>query len=63
LYTGLLNGYLDYINKFAEVNKQIEFINLQPAQSFEKVQDLLVSQLFENYELITILKKKIEIVL
>ena len=62
LFTGLLSAYLDYINKFVETNKQIEFINRKAADAFEKVQDLLVSQLFENFELIATLQNKISMI-
>ena len=37
IYTGLLNGYLDYITNFAQYNKKVAFINLKLSDAFNSV--------------------------
>ena len=59
----MINSYLNYIDSYAIYNSKIDFINLKLSDGFEKVQGMLVSELLENYESITVLGKKIEIVL
>lgn len=59
----MINHYLNYINLYAIYNQKIDFINLKLSEGFEKVQEMLVSQIIENYELITVLVKKIQMVL
>ena len=55
----MVNNYLNYINLYAIYNQKIYFINLTPSEGFEKVQSLLVSEILENYDSISVLVKKI----
>ena len=59
LYTGLLNGYLDYISSFAQFNKQINFINLKISDAFEAVLNMTIPKMNQSFEIITALDVKL----
>ena len=63
-YEKLLSFYLDYLKKYADYNSQIKFINSSSnSEAFEAVSNLLISEIFTSFEIISVLLKKIEALL